>query len=588
MKNCFLLLIIIGFSACELEEDQIISEITTQFENDLAVDLSAIDSDFKAIILYPKIGLVEEDVQEDYDSLQNKMNADKDSVILQWTQRLEASSDEIEKFRIQSKIELYKKWNPVGEVALKLCGLMSSYTSKNNIGKNTFVCIPVNSSTDLGELQKHSTAHGVRYLVNILEVQFYKEENQIMTHVNVQLYDSQKGEIVLIIKARGNSIDDLCWFHLGSDKSKILTSISNVCWLTQIELYQHIDNNTHWEIERSALLEKRAKIWDDRYYKQEPLQSIPTIIANSNPEIEITSYYHGFMNEEKNEFIAFFLYPMDDEFYEKELHKNRNTVSIIENHMQVRGHVVAGILHENKWVLDEHDHEEFYTKNLDSAKRIFFTNYDKWDFLLYNEDDSIHDIWQSRVFDKHPNYYEELKTDKSEDDDWWINYHNHHLHSGLPKLVAQKLLSHEKTVAENWEEQILKPIWTDFYESLIQADPVQFADYNLLNLDHFVNIYSRKKDAVLQPMLTESKSDDRTFQFFVLTPKTGKIYNWTYFPTEDFHKQSRHYGALTVERISSITPWNFTCDFLEYAPFWEEFILKKENGTYKYLTPIDY
>lgn len=127
-------------------------------------------------------------------------------------------------------------------------------------------------------------------------------------------------------------------------------------------------------------------------------------------------------------------------------------------------------------------------------------------------------------------------------------------------------------------EQVLRP----FLEQQKTDKPDEFADYSVM-YEKLTLIFPKDKSVVLNPVQIKDNKDQRKIRYFVVFPDTKEIYEWTYLNPNILESKNRHYGREIIDQLSTVTEWDFQFDTLDDQDFWNDYVLIKDGGKYKYL-----
>jgi hypothetical protein len=94
------------------------------------------------------------------------------------------------------------------------------------------------------------------------------------------------------------------------------------------------------------------------------------------------------------------------------------------------------------------------------------------------------------------------------------------------------------------------------------------------------------KRLILNPMkITDEKGFTR-IRFFVLLPETNEIFEWNLVKPYIL-KKDEYTDDPIMKTLRAFTTWNFSYPTLDDPNLWNEKVLAKEGGKYKYLTKLN-
>jgi len=95
-------------------------------------------------------------------------------------------------------------------------------------------------------------------------------------------------------------------------------------------------------------------------------------------------------------------------------------------------------------------------------------------------------------------------------------------------------------------------------------------------------IYPKDKKIILNPIEVTDEKGVNYIRYFVLFPKANEIYEWT-LVKPNILKAGEYSDDPINNTIGALTTWDFSYKTLDDTAFWDEKVLAKDGGTFKYL-----
>lgn len=164
--------------------------------------------------------------------------------------------------------------------------------------------------------------------------------------------------------------------------------------------------------------------------------------------------------------------------------------------------------------------------------------------------------------------------------------------SQLPAIVAGIKQERKAEVNQAFRRYINAEIFISFGETLKIKDPLNYVKFTYLYSFDFDLIFPKDKKYVMMviaPMASDSKY---RIEYYVYARNSNQMFRWDYFPTK-YLKDNYSFYEDFIEDFSQITEWNDvrfmnSSRTLDDENFWDNYVFKKEDGKYIYLTEMQY
>ncbi|MBX9853626.1 MAG: hypothetical protein K2X86_17925 [Cytophagaceae bacterium] len=279
-------------------------------------------------------------------------------------------------------------------------------------------------------------------------------------------------------------------------------------------------------------------------------------------------------------------------FKELEKRKDKNVqiltddLASLDKLPKIYAYIIVGVKYQSRWYLKKDMVTYFNEVNLEEGKKYYFNNLQKWSFFKGTSYEFNPEFWESNFFEKVPDLTKDPKWKKYGKTMWATEEENNRPYLGLYKIVAESMRKELQEKGDRFESEISEQILKPYYEKLKKNKPEEFTDYSIM-YNKFTLIYPKDLTIVLNPIRITNSKGEKQIRYFVVFPDTKEVYEWIYLKPENSESASWHYGSEIIDQLSVVTKWNFSYDSLEDKKFWDNYILKKENGTYLYLKKIE-
>jgi len=157
---------------------------------------------------------------------------------------------------------------------------------------------------------------------------------------------------------------------------------------------------------------------------------------------------------------------------------------------------------------------------------------------------------------------------------------NNREYIGLYEIVSKVLRKENNSLNTEFEEFMKAEVFDKYYDGLKSNNSDTYTKIS----PHSI-ICPKDRTIALNPVLITNKEDIKTLHYFIAFRDTQEVYEWRYFDPTVI--STNLYGSEVVNQIGSLTDWNFSVDNLTDQEFWDNFVLKKEHGEFKYLIKMN-
>jgi hypothetical protein len=133
-------------------------------------------------------------------------------------------------------------------------------------------------------------------------------------------------------------------------------------------------------------------------------------------------------------------------------------------------------------------------------------------------------------------------------------------------------------------------VFFPFAQKLRIHFPDDFRELQSLYGEDYTLLFPENKEYVLMVSMTKNSKSEYSLAYFFYDQSCKEFYKWSY-PEPRIALFSYHHSQDIIDDIKEISNWN-DCRFLNSSrtlddlSFWNNYVLKKENGEYKYLEKI--
>ncbi|TFF40942.1 hypothetical protein [Mucilaginibacter psychrotolerans] len=444
-------------------------------------------------------------------------------------------------------------------------------------------------------MQEIATEENVTYVLNFPKVSFYQQSGQKYCKLQVQLYDSQSNTLLLDKEYTGNS--DNHGFEFTCEQGSLGCTINNTLALYSTDVLQAVASTNKTLVNERALAEKRAAYIASTVYLQKfDASLVKQVITAKDSSINLDDIYQCFYNADGTKFVAFFINTIDKKDAKPLLSiKGDKNVKVItqkkigdkgylDEAPQTNAYLVKGLKYQGKWYYEKTEVTYFDAPMPEDGKLDFLNNLQGWDYFAANSAEPGTVFWEGKLFER-------IK-DKTKEPDWekyknmWAGEElENRPYIGMYELVANQLKADAETTRDAYNKDIIDNVLWPFYTKQVKARKNNMVALNI-KPEYLTLIYSRKKEAIINPVKVTDANGIIKMRYFVLIPGTNEIYEWTYVKADELKTTDDREDPVN-KTMGSVTKWNYSYKTLDDDVFWKEKVLLKEGGKYKYLTRIE-
>ena len=303
------------------------------------------------------------------------------------------------------------------------------------------------------------------------------------------------------------------------------------------------------------------------------------IIANHAPEFldlgeyHQGEYYQGFMNGDRTKFISFFV-------KEDEVEVPQERIDAGHGYTRLNVYLLVGVLYDDEWYIKEEQSMTFHPPDLEIGKQQYFNGLQGWNYFKENSTEYNPDFWKTKLFETVS--YDTRKLGEALPAGQSSEGAEQEVHKVVVDVLKEELDQDIEELRVSISDEYLKPLM----ERLKEADPDGFTTYNWMYKKP-VLIFPRDVSVVLNPVQMANAKEECMVRYFVIFPSQKEVYEWQYFKPKLRGSNHWHYGSYVIDQLKPLTKWSFGVRTHDDDNFWEKYVLKKEEGEYKYLKKID-
>jgi hypothetical protein len=97
-------------------------------------------------------------------------------------------------------------------------------------------------------------------------------------------------------------------------------------------------------------------------------------------------------------------------------------------------------------------------------------------------------------------------------------------------------------------------------------------------------IYPQDRSSIICPIRVKPIGQEPFLRYFALiriSDNSYELYEWHYLDKNDF--QNTALGPDLMKQLNTLTKWNFSMKQIDDSNFWNEYVLTKDDNSYKYL-----
>ncbi|TDL99544.1 MAG: hypothetical protein C4K58_06520 [Flavobacteriaceae bacterium] len=422
------------------------------------------------------------------------------------------------------------------------------------------------STGSIDEYKKLSESQDVDYVLNFSKVELFKNNGQNFVKLTTQLYDNFSKEVVVKSEYIGDNKDRGVYMFSCKNNS-IDCNVTNALYLVLKEVIGEIANHNPVLIKGRELAKLRFDELTNNYYSK-PFEKnfLESIIGDYKTEIDLNKQYHLILDSTHSKFVSFFI--------------QEDTGPI-----NFDAYMVIGVKHNGKWYLERINNLSFSANTLEEAKKEYFSGLAGFNFFKENSVEFNPDFWETNLFEK-VKFLTDEQWDMHKFGDWESLEQYNKQYVGLYKIVADQMRLNFKSENENFKQKISEEIFLPFYHKIVEQKNNEFVKYSTM-FDRLNLIFPQDKRVVLNPIAITDNKGNKNLKYIVYIKEENSFYQWTYFQPINLPKNDWHYGTDVINQLGKLTKWNFSYPVLEDDNFWENYVLLKENGQYKFLKKLN-
>jgi len=476
---------------------------------------------------------------------------------------------------------------------------------------------PETTGGDIKELNKIANTADMQYVLNFRKVELYKNKGIGYAKISMQLYDNVSGRLLINSDYEGDWTNP--GFEFCCEEKSIFCMINNALSKALYDvIYQVASESPTLKLEREVALHRNEILTDYCHTNSNDTEFLKSIIHPSDSNIVLKHQYQLLTDPSKTKFVAFFIEQVESsDFKSLKDKKGDNSVNIIvsdivelddlDNVPDTYAYIVKGVKYNDKWYYEKSNATYFETANLEEGKEQYFFNLAGWNFFKENSTELNPDFWETNLFEKVESsaiknkkeieeitaliatletdeekaYLKELLEDYNKDDLKNKKYF------GIYEIVADQLIYEDAEETKLFTANIVNELLPQFFESYCKWNNLK--GYIKLNGNEFALIFPGDKSFFLTPVVLDYGQDKKELRYFLIIPEGGKentVYEWVYFkPVSPEYCPA--YGSDVVDQMSQLTKWDFSFDYLDDTDFWNNYVLLKADGGFKYLRKVN-
>lgn len=545
------------------------------------------------LILTPNETKVEKSLRKEVEAVNKKLNS---SVANEEQINTYLNSDEflqqplnLQKM-IRSEIDYSKEMNFFGQVS-SISEQYLAYRFFERFPNLLIMLSDQKSNNTVASLMQVVNNEGLQYILNFQSIEIYKDKSIPHAKIYVQLFDRSTETTIL----ESSYIGD--WhnpgFEFACQDSTLNCTINNA-------LSQALDDVIRVVATNSPTLKREKQLSYDRFntllenYLTGEVNGeiLNEAIPKSDSTVNLSDCFQTITDQNQSKFVAFFIKQVSSQNF-KQLTENKTDQNVqiltkkdlkdegfLDEIPQTYAYLVKGVKYENDWFYEKSNVTYFQPESLMQGKKEYFSNLQKWNFFQENSTEFNSDFWETSLFEKVKDLKNDPDWDKYGDGMWMTQEINNRDYIGLYEIVAKILRKKNNQLNAEFEDYMKEEVFDKYFKNLKNTNPDKYTKIS----PHSI-ICPTDRNIALNPILITNKDDVKTVHYFVSLKDSQEVYEWTYF--EPSIVPTTFYGSEVVDQISSLTEWNFSVDNLNDQTFWNEYVLKKKDGTYIYLSKVN-
>lgn len=457
---------------------------------------------------------------------------------------------------------------------------------------NLLILLSNNKSRgESGDLKVLADKEKIQYVLNFPKIELYKANGVAYAKIRVQLFDNLADEFLIDKDFDGD------WrnpgFEFTCQDKTIYCTINNALSNALSEVIQAIATNSPTlKRERQLSQQRYDELIANHFSKPFSVEPLRAIIQENNNDLRLDNIFQVLYDDSKTKFVAFSVEQVSAQdfktFKDSKKDKNVNIISskdikdkgFLDEIPQTYAFIIKGVRYNDKWYYEKSNATYFEASSVDEGRRIYFNNLQKWDFFIENTTLINLNFWETTLFKKVRDLKQDPDWEKYGESIWKTDEANDRDYVGMYEIVANVIRRKKREDNEGFEKTMKEEKLKPKYERLKNNRPKDLSKYSEHSL-----IYSRDRNIVINPVLLTNDKGIHTLHYFVALTDSDDLYEWTYFPPEEL-KNSGLFGSNVVDRMNTITEWNFSYDTLDDKNFWDKYVLLKEGDKFRYLKKV--
>lgn len=455
---------------------------------------------------------------------------------------------------------------------------------------NTLILVKdIKAPEGLDALAKLAENEKMPYVLSFPSMHIAKEKGQFVLYLKVQLYEMESNSLLLDKEYIGDQRNQ--GFEFSCDGS-INCTINNALFEALAEVIREIASNNKTLKAEQILKEKRySMIETDLLPKALDASLIEKIIPKSDSTIQLNGLYQTLYNADQTKFVGFLYRKVDKQNFKSlaESKKDKQVKILSGSNIKEEGfldhipqsysYIVKGVFSNGRWYYKKDKVTYFEAENEKEGKLSYLNNLQSWGYFKDNLTEISPDFWNGELFEKIPDRRKDPNWEKYQDM-WETEERENRNYIGMYEMVADQL-KEEKTASEQaFQDSVFNQVFQPFYDGKSKSGEDEILGYQPSSKD-FLLIYDSGKKVILNPIEIKDARGVIKVRYFAFLPASGEVYEWNYFPASVSKKGSVNNSIM--ENLATITKWNYSYDTLDDEQFWNNYVLLKENGAYRYL-----
>tara|TARA_R110002073_G_C9455723_1_gene578376 strand:+ start:76 stop:1788 length:1713 start_codon:yes stop_codon:yes gene_type:complete len=444
------------------------------------------------------------------------------------------------------------------------------------------------STGSLEQLKDLSTKEHLQYVLNFSKIELYKQDNIGYAKINIQLYDSISNSLILNKSYIGDWTNP--GFTFACTNESINCTINNALSKGLNEIIYTIALNSPTLKKEKQLREERFNVLSNKHLNQDyDKQFLKTIITDST--INLNNSYQLLHNDNRTKFVAFFIEQVSSQNL-KSLTKNKKDQNVkiispndikdkalLEEIPRTYAFIVNGVKYQGNWYYEKSKVTYFQAKSLKEGQEQYFNNLQKWNFFKEKSIELNPEFWETNLFKKVRDLKKDPEWEEYGESIWKTDEINNREYIGLYEIIVNSLRRENNEKKITFENKIKKENFEPNYQKLKEKYPNEYSKMSEHSL-----ISSKERKLAINPVLVTNKKGKQIIHYFVAFDNSKELYEWVYFKPHIV--EGGLFGSEVVDKISTLTEWNFSVDNLNDENFWNKYVLLKQGDNFKYLKRV--